>query len=54
VCIRATSGSGPSCNVAVELGRRFAPRTVFAGHDDFTGYLASVAVPNPEKERRKD
>jgi hypothetical protein len=53
VCIQATTVSGPACTVAVELGRRFAPRTVFAGYNDFTDYLASVAVPNPEENRRK-
>jgi hypothetical protein len=49
VCTKATTVAGPSCTVAVELGRRFTPRTVYAGYNDFTGYLASVAVQASEK-----
>lgn len=30
--------------VAVQKGQSFAPKTVFAGFNDFTSYLASVSV----------
>jgi hypothetical protein len=45
VCVHATTVKGPHCSIAVKPGQSFAPGTVFAGYDDFAGYLASVSTP---------
>ena len=47
VCIRATSVNGPAGPVTVNKGRSFAPKTVFAGYDDFTACLPSVSIERP-------
>jgi hypothetical protein len=47
VCIRATSVMGPAGPIPVRKGQSFAPKTVFAGIDDFPSYLASVSVESP-------
>jgi hypothetical protein len=44
VCIRATSVKGPASTVAVQKGQTFAPKTVFAGFNVFTAYLAGMNV----------
>ena len=44
VCIRAIFVMGPAGPIPVQKGRSFAPKTVFAGIDDFPSYLASVSV----------
>jgi hypothetical protein len=44
VCIRSTSIMGPAGPVPVQKGQSFAPKTVFAGYDDFPSHLASVSV----------
>jgi hypothetical protein len=53
VCTHATTVSGPAGIVPVRQGQSFAPRTVFAGYDDFTAYLARVSVESPAKCRHE-
>jgi hypothetical protein len=40
--------------VSVRKGMRFAPRTVFAGSDNFTAYLESVGVESPSVSPHRD
>ena len=47
VCVHAATVAGPAGNITVKKGRSFAPKTVFAGFDDFAAYLASVSVDCP-------
>jgi hypothetical protein len=47
ICIRSTVVEGPAGRVAVTKGQSFVPRSVFAGYDDFTSYLASVSIEGP-------
>jgi hypothetical protein len=44
VCVRATLVVGPAGSIPVQKDRTFAPKTVFAGFNDFTAYLESVSV----------
>ena len=48
-CRRATVVQHPSGWPAIKIrgGMTFSPHTVFAGFDDFTEYLESVAVDGP-------
>ncbi len=52
VCTRAVLIAGPGGSIRVEKGQTFPPRTVFAGHNDFTAYLASVSVADPPPTTR--
>jgi hypothetical protein len=38
---------GPGTTVQVHHGQSFAPRTVFAGYNDFPAYLASISTEMP-------
>ena len=54
VCIRATTISGPKGDVSVRKGQSFAPKTVFAGYDDFVSYLASVSIESRSSAPHED
>lgn len=47
VCFRSTSVNWNGLSVPVAKGQRFHPHTTFAGHDDFTAHLSSIAVDAP-------
>ena len=53
ICIRETTVVGPAGKVAVHPGQSFTAKTVFAGYDDFTAYLASVAIESPPLSRHE-
>ncbi len=47
VCEKNVTVDGPMGLVEVKQGQVFHRPIVFAGYDDFTGYLDSVAIESP-------
>lgn len=44
ICTRATTVHGSNGDVAVRAGQVFGPKSVFAGHGDFSDYLLRHSV----------